>query len=136
MSETNNDKTQMPNFQGGAYDFQNKNQQKQDADKEAFGNDGKGKAVQANPIGDDKEDQERAKDYNQHRNQQPQTHDYARSMDRGRDIDADEKRNPDEPRNQQVPYAPHDSSGESKESPSARDQEKKVESVEDSRDQG
>jgi len=135
MSETNNDKTQMPNFQGGAYDFQNKNQQKQDADKEAFGSDGKRKAVPVNPPGDDKEDQERAKDYNQHRNQQPQTQDYARSMDRGRDIDADDKRDPDEPRNQQVPYAPHDSSGESKESLSARELEKKDESAERGRDQ-
>jgi len=111
------------------------NQQKQDADKEAFGSDGKRKAVPVNPPGDDKEDQERAKDYNQHRNQQPQTQDYARSMDRGRDIDADDKRDPDEPRNQQVPYAPHDSSGESKESLSARELEKKDESAERGRDQ-
>lgn len=118
MSEAYNDKTQSPNFQGGAYDFRNKSQPKPDAVKEGFGADGKRPNQPAKIPGEDKDDSERIKRYENHRNQEPQTHDYARSMDHGRNPAEDEKRDPGAPRNQQVPYAPHDSRGESKVSPS------------------
>jgi hypothetical protein len=121
MSETNNDKTGTPNFQGGAYDFKNK--QEKEETTEAFGDPGVSAGQKEPVVGHDSDDKERREGYDQHRNKEPQTHEYARSMNRGRDVEQDHKSKPEDPRNQQVPYAPHDDRGESKESPSAREPE-------------
>ena len=119
MSETNNDNTRTPNLQGGAYDF--KNRQEKEEVTEAFGDSGVPVQPKDPVIGQDKDDKERREGYDKYRNKEPQTHEYARSMNRGRDVEQDDKSKPDDPRNQQVPYAPHDDKGESKESPDARE---------------
>ncbi len=121
MSQVNNDDTRSPNFQGSAYDFQNR--QDQEEAKETFGDPG----VKAEPkdpsVGDTRAEKEQREGYEEHRNKEPQTHEYARSMNHGRDVSEDGEKKADDPRNQQVPYAPHDDSGASKESPSAREPE-------------
>lgn len=121
MSETNNDKTRIAKLQGSAYDFENKLEK--DRSKEAFGESDVEQKQKEPPVGQNESEKKLREDYDEHRNQEPQTHEYARSMDRGRDVEKDGKAEPDEARNQQVPYAPHDSVGDSKESPSAQENE-------------
>lgn len=121
MSETNNDKTQIAKLQGSAYDFENKLEKERS--EEAFGESDVTEEQKEPTIGQNESEEKLRKDYEEHRNKEPQTHEYARSMDRGRDVEKDGKSGHDDPRNQQVPYAPHDSSGESKESPSAKEEE-------------
>jgi len=121
MSETNNDQTRTAKLQGSAYDFDNKLEK--DRSKEAFGESDVEKEQKEPAVGQNEAEEKLRKGYEEHRNQEPQTHEYARSMDRGRDVEKDGENTPDDARNEQVPYAPHDSSGASKESPTAREEE-------------
>lgn len=121
MSETNNDKTRTAKLQGSAYDFKNK--PKEDHNKEDVEELVVDKEQKQPSVGQNESEKKLREDYDEHRNKEPQTHEYARSMDRGRDVEKDGQTTPNDPRNQQVPYAPHDSSGESKESPSAKEEE-------------